>query len=262
VLDKLNLRWNEQDLRRHLQPYVLGDLIGTGGVALVFGCRREKDARHDLVIKFPRVPDDEEVFVMTWAACLDALVHEATVLSRCAGISGIVQLVADRSQDVLPHLVMPRLGDRLDERLGENWDRPLDLEASVRVLHGLAVTLRQMHRVGVSHGDVSPMNILAGPGDSWVLIDPAPPELTTDDLGLRAVSGEARDVLGLGGTFLCAYYGVANYEEPPEDEVAELEEHPELLRLVRRMLGRSRYSIPSSDHVAKVAARVLRREFA
>jgi tRNA A-37 threonylcarbamoyl transferase component Bud32 len=153
-------------------------------------------------------------------------------------------------------LLIERLGESLDDRIGEDGDSPLDLRDSVNLLFQLSSTVERMHARGVLHGDVQDRNVLSDLDASWVLIDPTLPELSTYENGAQ---GGDRDVFGVAKTFLSAYYGVHNYDNVPEDQAAELEDHPELLNLLRRMLGRTP---PSMRTALRVVAKVLRREFA
>lgn len=261
LLEKLDLDWADDDLARSLHPFALGEFLGSGGTALVFaGCERE--VGRPVVLKFPRVPEPEEVFRVGWKTCIDALDHEGAVLTRCTGIEGVVQLYEDRRTASLPHLVMERLGTSLDEQGGENGEHQLELRDAVALVRELVSTAVHMHSLGTLHGDITPRNVLRSSSSRWVLIDPAPPTLTTEDFSMRGVHGEQRDVLGIARTFLSAYFGVDNHTDVPEDETAELDDHPELLPLLRRMLGRSRYPIPAAQTVNRAIGRIWRSDFA
>lgn len=261
ILEKLELGWTDADLASDLHPYILGEFLGSGGTALVFA-GREGDVGRPVVLKFPRVPDPEEVFRVGWKTCLDALDHEGAVLTRCAGIEGVVQLYEDRRGTSLPHLVMERLGVSVDEQVGENGEHPLELRDAVALVRELVSTAVHMHSLGALHGDITTRNVLRNSSSRWVLIDPAPPTLTTEDFSMRGVHGEQRDVLGIARTFLSAYFGVDNHTDVPEDETAELDDHPEFLRLLRRMLGRTRYAIPAAQNVNRAIGKIWRSDFA
>ncbi len=260
LLEKLDLDWTDADLASDLHPYTLGEFLASGGTALVFaGCVIAED--RPVVLKFPRVPEPEEVFRVGWKTCIDALEHEGAVLTRCSGIEGVVQLYEDRRKASLPHLVMERLGTSLDDQVGENGERPLELRDAVALVRELVSTAARMHSLGTLHGDITPRNVLRSSSSRWVLIDPAPPTLTTEDFSMRGIHGEQRDVLGIARTFLSAYFGVDNHRDIPEDETAELDDHPDLLRLLRRMLGQTRYPIPAAQTVNRTVGRIWRSEF-
>lgn len=261
LLNKLELDWDEGDLAANLRPYALGEFVGRGGTALVFDGRDEELDR-PVVLRFPRVPEPEEVFRISWTTCIAALEHEGGVLANCREIEGLVHLHADRRNASLPHLMLERLGMSLAERVGENGESPLDLRDSVRLMRELTSSVSRMHARGSLHGDVTPRNVLFGSSSRWVLIDPAPPTLMTDDFATLRVGGEQRDVLGIARTFLSAYFGVDNHTDVPEDESAEFDDYPELLRLIRRMLGRTRYPIPVARNVERAIGKIWRSDFA
>jgi len=195
LLEKLGLDWTEDDLACNLRPYALGEFLGSGGAAFVFEGSVESPHR-PVVLKFPRVPEPEEVFQISWEACIDALDHEGAILTTCRDVDGVVQLYADRREASLPHLVLERLGTSLDERVGESGEHPLELREAVALVRDLASTAAHMHSRGALHGDITPRNVLLRSSSRWVLIDPAPPTLMTEDFATQGVRGEQRDVLG------------------------------------------------------------------
>jgi hypothetical protein len=119
-----------------------------------------------------------------------------------------------------------------------------------------------MHSIGTLHGDITPRNVLLRSSSHWVLIDPAPPTLTTEDFSMRGVRGEQQDLLGIARTFLSAYFGVDNHTDVLGGEASELDDHPELFRLLRRMLGRTRHPIPSAQTANRSIGMIWRSDFA
>jgi serine/threonine protein kinase len=165
-------------------------------------------------------------------------------------------MYADRTASVLPHIVLERLGDSLDTVVGENGESPLDLRDSVDLLRQLVDTVTEIHKRNIMHGDIQPRNVLKGRDGRWKLIDPARPGLTTWKTSMR---GEPLDFLGVGRTFLVAYYGVESYEDIPDDEAAELEEIPDLVNLLRRMLGRRGLRSPSGASASRATHRIWKQ---
>ncbi|HVZ45077.1 MAG TPA: AAA family ATPase [Ramlibacter sp.] len=101
------------------------------------------------------------------AGAIRRFTHERDMLSRLAGIEGVVQLAAVSPRaDLLP--MRDAGADTLAERLRAG---PLETDALVALALRLASTLAAVHRAGVVHCDIHPANVLLAATQDAVLID-------------------------------------------------------------------------------------------
>lgn len=197
--NRSELRWS--DLRtepepltsrdpRQLGQYTLHDRLGTGGMAVVF--RATSRSGQEVAVKIPSQLASVEAQVQR------RLAAEMAALSRI-DVPGVVRIREASSDDGLMFIAMDYLrGPTLDEavtRLG-----PFDDVALVRALaYRTAKALAGLHRVGVTHRDLKPRNL--------ILTDSGP---VLVDLGIAKVA-DATTHLTATGTLI----GSAGYL-PPE----------------------------------------------
>jgi serine/threonine protein kinase len=266
LLAELGLNWDESNLRHEIEPPQLGKPLFSEDpeLALTFaGTQVLPEKTVDVVIKFPAASDPSGWPRMLLDEKLLALRHEADVLDKATRekIPHFVRLLDDQTRGQLPFLVMERLGENLSQRLKQREGagaKGLPLRDCLVLLRDVADALAGLHRLGIFHNDVKPDNVLKC-ADGWSLIDPAPSDLYTAQYrDRRYPEGPPRDVLALGLTFLVAYLGEEG-ETAIDDEYPELEDPPELRRLLRRMLGQGRMGPPPATDVGRIASSLLRK---
>jgi serine/threonine protein kinase len=159
----------------------------------------------------------------------DALVREAALLSRLCG-RGTPGLVASGEDAHGPWLVMePAAGAPLEARIGHVEPDWLE-RAARRAFEALA----RVHEAGVTHGDVSPANVVvADDAGSAVLVDlglaraldePAPPpgpfrgtlRYAAPEVARGAAPDARSDAFSLAASLLHVWSG-----EPPRDRPSE-----------------------------------------
>jgi eukaryotic-like serine/threonine-protein kinase len=134
---------------RVLGPYILGDLLGSGGMGDVYRARDER-LRRDVAIKL--LPDA----VAASPERLARFEREARVLGalnhpHIGAIHGLEQ------SDGLRGLVLELIeGPTLKERLDRG---ALSIEDSLRIARQVADALHAAHRKGIVHRDLKPSNI-------------------------------------------------------------------------------------------------------
>jgi serine/threonine protein kinase len=266
LLRELRLNWDESKLRHKIAPLQLGEPLFSEDpqLALTYaGTQVLQGKTVDVVVKFPAASVTRGLRRMLLDEKLEALQHEADVLDQATRekVPHIVRLIDNQTRERLPFLVMERLGENLSQRFKRQEGagaEGLPLRDCLVVLRDVADALAGLHQLGTYHNDVKPDNVLKG-ADGWSLVDPAPPKLLTAKYwDSRFPEGPPRDVLALGRTFLAAYLG---YEDEPaiDDKYPELEEHAELRRLLRRMLGQGRKEPPPATDVQRIASSLLRK---
>ncbi|MBO9520821.1 MAG: protein kinase [Nocardioidaceae bacterium] len=246
--------------------YVLGELLGRGGMADVFRGTDQVLERPVAVKVLREVSDDSQRrrFV-TEARTLASLNHHGLITLLDAGILG------DR-----PYLVMELVeGETLASRIVQ---RPLAEDEVAVIGHRLAEALDYAHDLGVVHRDVKPSNVLLA-GDRVLLADFGIARLvgeteqhtrTGDAIGSPAylapeqVAGEpltpAVDVYSLGLVLLEALTGTRAYTgSPVEAAIARLSAAPEIparlgggwRTLLTRMTDRDPTRRPTAAEVAR-----------
>lgn len=93
--------------------------------------------------------------------------HEAEILTRLAGLDGVVQLVTDPPPPPGSILLTDTHGAALDA-----WPAPLDPDTVIDLAIQMARAVGAMHRRGVAHRDLNPANIIVGDdGSGLCLVD-------------------------------------------------------------------------------------------
>ncbi|MEP7326352.1 MAG: serine/threonine-protein kinase, partial [Gemmatimonadota bacterium] len=150
------------------ERYEIGDLIGAGGMAMVYRARDLKHGR-DVAIKVLR----QELAASVGAERFLREIHIAASLHH----PHILQLFDSGEADGLLYYIMPLVrGETLRELMKRG---PLPLSEAVRLAGQIADALDYAHQQGVVHRDIKPENILLESGHALVA-----------DFGIgRAVSG-------------------------------------------------------------------------
>jgi serine/threonine protein kinase len=255
---KLRLRCDEKKLQHNFAPYQLGRCLTDDAdsmTALVYEAVDTSSGR-EVAVKVPNLLSTGELVPTPLEDKVEALRDEAKVLARFVGTPHIVTLVADWTERRLPFLVLERLGGSLLEVIDR--EESLCLKDALEVLRDVARGLAAMHGKGYCHNDVKPGNVLRGP-QGWTLIDPTTPDWSTTDYTYSdALEGAPRDIFALGLTFLAAYLGEEREKEEQEiPDGCDLEDEPDVVRLLNRMLGKTHYGLPDAKWVRRRAEQLL-----
>jgi WD40 repeat protein len=174
------------DLPARLGRYVLGDVIGVGGFAVVVRARDESlDADVAIKVLDSRHALDPEL--------RERFVREARLLRRVRNPSVVTVHDVGETVDGRPFLVMDLAdGGVLQDRLDATVVLPPDPSALHTIVTTLAEGLGALHAAGVIHRDVKPANLLVlhdraavghGAGGPGRLLSPGE-RLVIGDLGL------------------------------------------------------------------------------
>lgn len=131
--------------------YVLGDVIGTGGMGIVYAAV-QTSLHRTVAIKLPKaelVGDPEVLAQFRTEAMTGAHIHHRNVV-------GVVDFGRHAGAPflVMEHVVGPRLGEVVTDR------GPLPLSLAANLVHQVLAGLADVHAGGVVHGDVKADNIL------------------------------------------------------------------------------------------------------
>jgi serine/threonine protein kinase len=217
------------------ERYVLGDVLGRGGMGAVHRAVDERLQREVAVKVLPR----------TDAGLGDRLRHEARVLARLDHPSLVRILDADE-EDGQPFIVMDLVeGDTLAHRLA---DGPVDEPTVRQLVRQVAEGLVHAHDQGVIHRDLKPANLILEDDGRVRVVDFGIARLT-DATGLTrpgtavgtaaylapeqlrgdGAIGPPADVYTLGLVALEALTGRRPFSgEPVETALARLEQAPEI----------------------------------
>ncbi|MCZ6692028.1 MAG: hypothetical protein O7H41_20775 [Planctomycetota bacterium] len=257
LLRELGLNWDEAGLLAEIKPFVPEQFLAEGGTAWVFEVKSNDAPGMSLVMKLPRVRDDDEPLDTPFDECLEALRHEARILSYPERLPNVVQVIADRTDEVFPFLVLQKLGRTLYDHVPDD-SAGLALADCLKVLRDVATGLEALHSLQRPHLDVTPKNIFDGP-DGWTLTDPCPREFSTEEFTHPRAPGDlSRDVIALGGLFLFVYRGEIGDLELVEGELED--ETQELRPFMERVLFQDGESpVPSAKDVKEFAEELLRK---
>ena len=255
----LGLNFNDSQLAEALNPFRIGDLLDEGVMAVVFEAINAEDGTQ-VIVKLPS--PEEYLLEPDFPTRVRTLQYESDWLeqARHHAIKGVVRVIANRTNERFPFLVLEKLGPSLGTTIEANG-REILLEDCLVMLRDIATVLQRLHGCELYHCDVKPDNILQD-RQGWTLIDPAPVNNNTIEyLDERVPAGPRRDILALGRTFLAAYLGAENSFVIKDLEGCDIYDHPALLQLVKRMLRESRYAIPDARTVRRLASRILADEY-
>ena len=181
--------------------YVLGDVLGTGGMGMVY-LASQPDLQRTVAVKIlrPELVDDPRM--------LRHFHREAMAAARVTHPSLVAMFDVGKTEDGRPFLVMEYVAGRL---LGDLVrERPVPLHRSREIVTQILAALAEVHRAGIVHADVKADNVMVEStrhGDDRVRVvdfglaritaapDQAPAEIPLDeDLaigsdGRRYVSG-------------------------------------------------------------------------
>lgn len=176
--------------------YVLGELLGTGGMGEVYrGTHRARD--EDLAVKLlhPHLIDD--------ASVLERFRREAQI-TGALGSDHIVKVIDVGEDGGQPYLVLEYLdGCSLGERLRSGG--PIPAAELIGIASQLAAGLEAAHESGVVHRDLKPENIYL------VARDEATPLVKVLDFGVSKIRGHATTL-----TKQLALVGTPDYMSPEQ----------------------------------------------
>jgi serine/threonine-protein kinase len=131
---------------RRLNRYLIGELIGHGGMGLVYRAR-DSYAHRDVALKVLDPSSGQDA--------LDRFQREALWLSYCDG-PHIVPVYDSGRADGIAYIAMELMATTLQSRIREGR-APMGevVSGGVSILLGLAVA----HRIGIVHRDIKPANV-------------------------------------------------------------------------------------------------------
>jgi hypothetical protein len=97
--------------------------------------------------------------VTNFGAGLDAFEAEARTLARCYGLSGVVDVLNYFRENGTGYIVMHYLQGRTFREHLRAREAPLAYDETVTIMRPVLAALREVHRLGLVHRDVSPDNI-------------------------------------------------------------------------------------------------------
>lgn len=189
----------ERRVGERIGGYVLEDVIGQGGMGVVYRARHEESG--DVVAVKLMAPD-----LASSPAYRDRFIREAQLSQQIAHPSIVPILGAGDDEGEL-FIVMELIdGPNLKEIIAT--DGPLELKRAVRLFGDIAAALDAAHEAGVVHRDVKPQNIL-------IERDPATGKerVFVTDFGLIRPTGQESTVSRTGTVF-----GSIQYMSPEQVE--------------------------------------------
>jgi len=231
-----------------LGPYRLEEVLGEGGMGLVFKARRDGDD-HPIALKVLKRQLSGDLIYQ------QRFVHEARAAAEVRD-PHLVAILESAEWDGRHCLASDYVdGGSLTDRIAS--DGPLPLADAVRVITEVGSGLDALHAAGVMHRDIKPSNVLFDSAGTALLTDfglakgraytvltrPGQVMGTLDYLAPELIRGkpatEATDIYALGCVaFECVagrapfadksafQVGLAHLEEPPPDPCAERPELP------------------------------------
>jgi len=145
-----------------IDGFVVGDLVHSGGMALLYETAHPDRPGEPMLMKVPRLFEGED------PAAIVSFEMEQMILPRLSG-PHVPRFVAAAGFERQPYLVMERVpGPSLLPRLR---DLPLPSAEVAGIGARVATALDALHRQHVVHLDVKPSNILHRPTGEAVLVD-------------------------------------------------------------------------------------------
>ena len=159
--------------------YVVGGLIGAGGMGEVYRARHRR-TRRPVAVKLlhPHLAEDPVLL---------ARFRREAEIAGTVGSEHIVQVIDVDVDDGQPFLVLELLeGETLAERVGRAGPLPLDLAATV--FAQLGTGLDAAHQAGVVHRDLKPENVILLSGERT--------QVKILDFGVSKIRGSATALTG------------------------------------------------------------------
>ncbi|HPF41367.1 MAG TPA: serine/threonine-protein kinase [Phycisphaerae bacterium] len=178
-------------LPRHIDGYEIIDVIGGGGMGIVYRARQESPSR-EVAIKILH-------HGVTTSAALERFVRESELLARLAHPNVARVFHAGVSRDGgepagRPYFVMELIdGVTLDNYLAS---RSLPAPDRVRLLLQICAAVEHAHQRGVIHRDIKPSNVLIDGQDRAVLVDFGIAKCADTDIHLTIAADGASSLLG------------------------------------------------------------------
>src|SRR5438105_4089305 len=144
-----------------IDGFVLGNLIHTGGMALLWEVTRP-DIAIPMLMKIPNLMEGED------PAAIVGFEMEQMILPQLSG-PPVPRFIANGDFSAQPYIVAERIGgETLLPRLN---DLPLAYEEVAAIGARVALAVDDLHRQHVIHLDVKPSNIMTRPSGEAVLVD-------------------------------------------------------------------------------------------
>lgn len=140
-----------QTVPARLGPFLLLELLGTGGMGAVYHGVDESLGRHVAIKVMLQSASDN-------AESIEILRREAR-MAATLNHPNIVQIYSFGTEKGQAYIVMELVtGERLDEMIARG--KPLDIGLMMRIGVGVAQGLKAAYNAGLVHGDIKPENIL------------------------------------------------------------------------------------------------------
>jgi len=154
-------RSGDRFIGQRIGPFLLTELIGTGGMGAVYrGERVEGGFRQTCAIKLILVPHHEN---------LERFARERQILAELRHPHIAQLLDGGETADGLPYFTMEFVAGRTLDDYADSVGA--DVDARLRLLRQVAEALAHAHRQGVLHRDIKPSNIVVCEGDNVKLLD-------------------------------------------------------------------------------------------